>query len=160
MSKVIQDAMERVRLSLRELGYRGQIVESKMTIKTVEDAASAIGVEPSRILKSLILITEHGAVLVLMSGVNKVDLKKVKKALNVKKVKFASPDYIRETFGYEVGGVPPLGYDGHPPTLLDKDLLEFDIVWAAAGTEFAYFPIAPKDLIRYASAEVRDIAKR
>ncbi|AER67160.1 YbaK/prolyl-tRNA synthetase associated region [Thermovirga lienii DSM 17291] len=156
---ISEKSIEKVRTELNRLGYEGDIIESQRTIKTVEDAAQAIGVEPGKILKSLILLTEDGPVLVLMSGVNKVDLKKVKELLNAKKVKFASPEYIRENFGYEVGGVPPLGYEQHPPTLLDRDLLKFDMVWAAAGSEFAYFPVPPRDLVVYTSAEVADISK-
>jgi len=157
---ISEKPIEKVRAELKMLGYEGDILESQRTIKTVNDAAQAIGVEPSRILKSLILMTERGPVLVLMSGGNKVDLKKVKELLNAKKVKFASPEYIRENFGYEVGGVPPLGYEQHLPTLLDRELLSFDMVWAAAGSEFAYFPISPQELVVYTSAKVGDVSKR
>ena len=94
-----------------------------------------------------------------MSGVNKVDTKKVKKALGASHVSFADAEECEEWSGFRPGGVPPVGYPEQPRTLLDEDLFNYGTVWAAAGTDHAFFPVAPDELLRITGGEKSDVKK-
>ena len=141
--------VEKVRNALNELGASDieiRIVES--TIFTVEDAANTIGVSPSEILKSLIfVIDKREPCLILMSGSNRVDSKLAAQSLGGKRGRMMSPDEVYERYGFHVGGVPPLGYDENLRAVLDEDLFTHKIVWSAAGTDHAFFPVEPERLL-------------
>lgn len=154
------EEVQRVWEKLKELGYEGEILVSDKTIFTVEDASRAIGVPEEHILKSLIFLVDGEPVLVLMSGSNKVDIRKVKKALGGRKIKMAGPDYIEENFGYKVGGVPPVGYNIKMKALIDEDVRKYDTLWAAAGNDHAFFPISPEELVRLTGGTILDIKKQ
>ena len=142
-------AIRRVRAALDEAGAADiAIKRAEGTIFTVEDAAETVGAPPEEILKSLIFLVDGNPCLVLMSGVNKVDVRAVARALGGRKAKMARPEYVFEQFGFRVGGVPPVGYPSRLTALLDEDLFCHDVVWAAAGTDHAFFPVAPERLLR------------
>lgn len=140
---------DKVRNSLDNAGASDieiRIVED--TIFTVDDAARTIGVSPEEILKSLIFILDKKQpCLVLMSGANRVDSKSVAHSLGYKRSHMMSPDEVYERYGFRIGGVPPVGYDEKMPALLDEDLFKFEIVWSAAGTDHAFFPVSPERLL-------------
>ena len=99
------------------------------------------------------------AVLVIASGANKVDEKKVK-ALLGEKLERASPDFVKEMTGFEVGGVPPLAHAQPCKVYVDEDLKAFPTLWAAGGTPNAVFEIRFAELVAKAGATVADVAKR
>ena len=140
------DPVENVRAFLRERGYPDSITFSEETIFTVDDASRAVGAPPAHILKSLVFLVDEEPLLVLMSGINKVDVKKVRSACNAKKVRMADPEFVCRWSGFQVGGVPPVGYPEEIPALLDEDLFLYPVVWAAAGSDHAFFPVSPEDL--------------
>ena len=131
------DPIEAVRAFLEEARCDSQIKRTEATIFTVSDASAAVGAPEEEILKSILLRVNHGKsyALALMSGVNKVDTKKVKRALGASHVSFAGAEECEEWSGFRPGGVPPVGYPEQPQTLLDEDLFNYGTVWAAAGTE-------------------------
>ena len=88
-----------------------------------------------------------------MSGANRVDEKRV--AAHIGEA-LERPDaaYVREATGFAIGGIPPLGHDTPLATFMDEALLAYDLVWAAAGTPDAVFPIAPAQLAEAAAATV------
>jgi len=140
--------VEKVRQFLEEAGYKGEIFFSPQTIFTVEDASKTVGAPPEAILKTIVLQADGVFVLALMSGVNRVDLKTVRKLIGgVKKVSMAHPDTVLEFSGFAVGGVPPVGYPARLKAFIDEDLFTQEVVWAAAGTDHAFFPVAPEDLL-------------
>jgi Cys-tRNA(Pro) deacylase len=142
------------------LGPEFQVLEFEASTRTSQDAAAAIGCTVAEIAKSLIFKSAQGrAVLVIVSGVNRVDEKKVG-ALLGKKIGRADADFVREATGFTIGGVPPVAHATPPIVLIDQDLQRFPIVWAAAGTSNAVFRITPADLIRLTQGQVADIAKR
>lgn len=140
---------QKVRSALDSLGANDidiRIVEQ--TIFTVDDAARTIGVSPSEILKSLIFVIDKSSpCLVLMSGSNKVDSKLAAQALNGKRSRMMPPEEVYTRYGFRIGGVPPIGYDEKLPAVLDEDLFIHKIVWSAAGTDHAFFPIDPERLL-------------
>lgn len=154
-----EQAVESVRSFLRERNFPVEIVTSHDTIFTVEDASKAVGAPPEHILKSLVLLADERPVLALMSGVNKVDVKKVRRAVGAKKVRMASPEYVVQWSGFRIGGVPPVGYPEKVPALLDDDLFLYPIVWSAAGTDHTFFPISPDNLARLTEGTKTDIKK-
>lgn len=118
------------------------------SIHTVEDAAATVGVPPEEILKSLVLVVDGTTpCLALMSGANRTDAKAVARALGGRRARMMPPDEVSARYGFRVGGVPPVGYPERLPAALDEDLFAYGTVWAAAGTEHAFFPVSPGRLL-------------
>ncbi len=155
------DPVEAVNRYLSDSGFDGRIFHTEETIFTVSDASSAVGAPEEEILKSILLRVNRGEyfALALMSGINRVDTKKIKKILGSSHVSFADPEDCCNWSGFKPGGVPPVGYPEQPRTLLDEDLFKYSEVWAAAGTDHEFFPISPEDLMRITKGEKTDIKK-
>ncbi|MFH8660821.1 YbaK/EbsC family protein [Streptomyces afghaniensis] len=146
--------------ALRELGIGdlvGRVRRFPEATRTAAEAAAALGCELSQICKSLIFAADGVPVLVLMDGASRVDLELVRKELGADKVTRARADVVRETTGYAIGGVPPFGHRTRTRVLADRSLLEHDVVWAAAGTPYTVFPMAPRDLVAHAGATLVDV---
>jgi prolyl-tRNA editing enzyme YbaK/EbsC (Cys-tRNA(Pro) deacylase) len=125
--------------------------------RTAADAARSIGCPVGAIVKSLVLDSPEGPVLVLTSGANRVDEAKVARALGIERVWRADADTARAATGYPIGGTAPFGHPAPLRTLLDEDLLAFEQVWAAAGTPDSVFPIAPAALHGLSGAAIADV---
>lgn len=146
--------------ALRELGIGDlvrQVRRFPEATRTAAEAAAAIGCELSQICKSLIFAVDGVPVLVLMDGASRVDVELVRKELGADKVTRARADAVRETTGYAIGGVPPFGHRTKTRVLADRSLLEHDVVWAAAGTPYTVFPMAPRDLVAHAGGTLVDV---
>ena len=78
--------------------------------------------------------------------------------MGIKSLSIASPEQVRKATGFAIGGTPPFGHPTAIPTILDKDLLVYETIWAAAGTPDTCFPIRPQDLEKITSAVVADVA--
>ncbi len=128
------------------LGEDYQVLEFDASTHT---AAEAIGCEVTEIAKSLIFRAEPSgcAVLVIASGVNRVDERKVGELIGEKIIR-ADADFVREKTGFAIGGMPPLGHAEPLLTLVDESLAAFETIWAAAGTPNAVFRLTPADLLR------------
>lgn len=126
--------------------------------KTAEDAAAAIGCDVAQIASSIVLMADT-PVVVVTSGANRVDTRKLATLRGVHEARMAEPEEVREATGYAIGGVPPFCHDGDPPVYLDETLTEFEVVWAAAGTPEAVFPISPEQIVEHADAEVVEVAE-
>lgn len=125
--------------------------------RTAVDAAAAVGCEVSQIVKSLVFVVDDEPVLALTSGAHRVDTRRLAAALGASEARKADADEVRSATGYAIGGTPPVGHDQPLRTLLDPQLLEFDEVWAAAGTPMDVFPLSPTRLRELADAEVVDV---
>ncbi|HET6927245.1 MAG TPA: YbaK/EbsC family protein [Hyphomicrobiaceae bacterium] len=135
------------------------MLEFEASTRTSQEAAAAIGCTVGEIAKALIFKSAEGrAVLVIASGVNRVDEKKVQTLLG-QRIGRADADFVRDRTGFAIGGVPPVGHASRPVVLIDRDLERFPYVWAAGGTPNAVFRIAPADLIRLTQGRVVDVAK-
>ena len=128
------------------------------TTRTAEDAAREIGTEVARIVKSLVFVSAGEPVVVLCSGRARVDEALLEAALGAASVRRATADEAKAFTGFAIGGVPPFGHERPCRVIADEGLLAFDEVWAAAGLPDAVFPIAPKELVRIADAEVARVA--
>ena len=147
----------RVVEALRAVGVTTEVKEFAESTHTAEEAAAAIGTTVGQIVKSLVFLTGETPILALVSGTNRVDTGKLAAAAGGK-VRRADAESVRTATGYAIGGVPPLGYATPLRTFLDRDLLQYEMVWAAAGTPNAVFAITPDELRRITSATVFDLA--
>jgi prolyl-tRNA editing enzyme YbaK/EbsC (Cys-tRNA(Pro) deacylase) len=147
-------AVARVQAALAAHGLADMPVKQfDESTATAADAAAAIGTAVERIVKSLVFVGDDQPVLVLVSGPNRVSLVRLSELLGAQ-VRRANADEVRRATGFAIGGVPPLGHDTPLRTYIDGDLLQFDEVWAAAGTPNSVFPIDPRELVRVTRGQV------
>ncbi len=141
------------------LGEAFRVVEFEQSTHSSAEAAAAIGCDVSQIAKSMLFKAADGTpVLVVASGTNRVDEKKVA-ALLGQKISRADAGFVLERTGFAVGGVPPVGHVTTPVTFLDRDLRSHATIWAAAGSPNAVFALTPGDLVRLTGADFADVAK-
>ncbi len=149
---------QRVQNVLNGLGYTGQVIEHEASTRTAVEAAEAAGCDVGQIVKSLVfrLQPANEAVLVLVSGPNRVHEKHLGRMLGGT-LERADADFVREISGYAIGGVPPVGLKTPMRTYVDEDLLQYETVWAAAGTPNAVFQVAPQELVRMCAGQVVNV---
>ncbi|GAB4425461.1 MAG: YbaK/EbsC family protein [Anaerolineae bacterium] len=150
---------QKVADAAQSLGLPIDIKEFEASTRTAQDAANAIGCQVAQIVKSLLFVVADQPTMVLVSGDNRLDEKKLAALCGVgrKKVKRADAEVARAATGFAIGGVPPFGHTSPLPTYVDEDFLQFDIIWAAAGTPNAVFPITPADLVRLTAGTVANL---
>jgi len=156
----LKGATQRVRAALEELGFAFEIRQFPESTRTSEEAAAAIGCDLGQIAKSLIFRGRDSGVpvLVMASGANRVD-EMVLSSLAGEKIARADAEFVRSKTGFSIGGVPPAGHLERPRTFIDRDLLGFEEIWAAAGTPNAVFRLRPADLITITRGEIADLKK-
>lgn len=151
-------AAQRVQGALARLGHAGRVRVMPASTRTSAEAAAAVGCSVAEIAKSIIFRAKPSqrAVLVIASGVNRVDEKKVA-ALVGEGIGKADAEFVRARTGFVIGGVPPVGHETPPVVLIDADLLKLPNLWAAAGTPQAVFPLTPQELVSLTDGKVADI---
>jgi Cys-tRNA(Pro) deacylase len=149
----------RVIAAAREAGLEITTRRFPEGTKTAADAATAIGVTVGQIVKSLVFGVDNEIVMALVSGSNQLDEKKLALAAGGAKCARVDADAVREATGYPIGGVPPFGHSTQLRVFVDPDLLQYDEVWAAAGTWNDNFGAAPADIVRVAGGVVTDLKR-
>jgi prolyl-tRNA editing enzyme YbaK/EbsC (Cys-tRNA(Pro) deacylase) len=124
--------------------------------RTADDAARAVGCDVGQIVKSLVFVAAGRPVVALVSGANRVDLRRLG-AVAGEPVTKADAQAARAATGYAIGGVPPFGHATGVPVFMDRDLLAHGQVWAAAGRPDSVFEIAPERLRELSCATVVDL---
>jgi len=127
------------------------------TTHTAQDAAREIGCSVAEIVKSLVFLVDGLAVVVLCSGAARVDESKLKGALGATGVRRATADEAKAATGYAIGGVPPFAHATDVRVVIDRGLIAFTTVWAAAGLPDAVFPIEPHALVRLSGGTLADV---
>lgn len=150
----------RVRAALRASGHAETISAFPEGTRTSEDAARAVGCAVAQIAKSLVFRIKGSGrpLLVIASGANRVDLAKVAAALGAP-IERAEGRWVRETTGFAIGGVAPVGHAVAPVVLIDEALMALDRVWAAAGSPMHVFETTPAELARLTGGQVARIAE-
>ena len=150
---------ERVQAALAAQGISTQVVELADSTRTAAEAAAAIGTTVAQIAKSLVFLAGDDAILVIASGVNRVDTAKLAAQLGVARsaIKRPDADTVKRLTGFPIGGVAPIAHATPLRTLLDRDLMQYDDIWAAAGTPHAVFRTTPQELERITGAETIDL---
>jgi prolyl-tRNA editing enzyme YbaK/EbsC (Cys-tRNA(Pro) deacylase) len=141
------------------LGERFTVLEFDNSTRTAADAAAAIGCSVAQIAKSLIFRTQRSnrPVLVIASGANRVDEKQIAMLVEEPVVR-ASADFVRESTGFAIGGVPPIAHKSKPIVLIDAALSAFAEIWAAAGSPHAVFKLTPADLVALTGGRVAAVS--
>lgn len=149
----------KVQAALTAHGLAAEVREFAQTTRTAGEAAAAIGCAVGQIAKSIVFraVDSDRAILVIASGVNRVDERRIEDLLGERLGK-ADADFVRRETGYAIGGVPPVGHDRPLATFIDEDIMAFDEIWAAAGTPFAVFRLAPPDLVAMTGGVVAQLA--
>lgn len=150
----------RVQALLDGIGLGHRVVEHEGSTRTSEDAANAVGCAVAQIAKSLIFRAKETGrpVLVVASGANRVDEKAVGRLIG-EKIERADPEFVRQSTGFAIGGVPPIGHAVPPLVMIDDDLLRLETIWAAAGTPNAVFRLTPADLVSMTGGRVETVRK-
>jgi len=141
-----------------QYGLEIEVHEFSEGTKTAADAAEAVGCDLAQIASAIALVADE-LVVVVTSGANRVDTRKLATLRGVHEARMAEPDEVSGTLGWSIGGVPPFCHDTEIPVHLDETLTDYDTVWAAAGTPEAVFPISPEKIVECADATVADIAQ-
>ena len=149
----------RVITAAREAGLEITTRRFPEGTKTAADAAAAIGVVVGQIVKSLVFGVDNEIVMALVSGSNQLDEKKLAAAVGGSKCSRVDADAVRAATGYPIGGVPPFGHSTQLRVFVDPDLLQYDEVWAAAGTWNDNFGANPNDIVRVAGGVVTDLKR-
>jgi Cys-tRNA(Pro) deacylase len=149
----------RVMEAARERGLEITTKRFPEGTKTAADAAAAIGVSVGQIVKSLVFGVDSEIVMALVSGSNQLDEKKLAAAAGGAKCARVDADAVRDATGYPIGGVPPFGHSTQLRVFVDPDLLQYDEVWAAAGTWNDNFGANPNDIVRVAGGVVADLKR-
>lgn len=150
-------ASQKVLEAAQRLGLPIDIRQFDQSTRTAQEAAEAIGVSLGQIVKSLVFVADGQPILVLASGPNRADTAKLARQAKAQQVRRASADEVQTATGFVIGGVPPIGHSQPLPVYLDRDLMQYDSVWAAAGTPNTVFAIEPRQLAQASGAVIADL---
>ena len=160
--KALPEGVQKVLAVLQQHGHPHQPLMLDDAARTAQQAADALGVQLGQIAKSIVFRrkSDDAAVLVITSGDRRVDEKKVEALVcqDGKHLGRANAEFVKSKTGFSIGGVPPLAHDHKVVTLIDRSLLRFDEVWAAAGHPHAVFQLEPQELELLAGAPFVDVA--
>ena len=150
MEKILENAsVIRVQSFLANAGIVSQIVALSDSARTAAEAAESLGIEVGQVASSIVFkLPNETALLVITSGRHLVDTKLVATALGVEKLHRADADFVRDSSGFAIGGVSPVGWINQPAVILiDEALNDYEVVWAAAGHPHAVYPTTYAELI-------------
>lgn len=149
MTEPLSPSAQRVQDALRSLGFANEVIEFAQTTRTAGEAAAAVGCTVAQIAKSLVFKGRGSGrpLLVIASGANRVNEKAMRDLIG-EPIERPDADFVRQQTGFVIGGVPPIGHAAPLAVYIDEDLLQYDVIWAAAGTPNAVFSLAPADLLR------------
>lgn len=158
MTLPLSASAQRFQDFLRAQGYAYQVVEMAASTRTAQDAADALGCAVAQIAKSLVFrgATSGLPILVIASGAHRVNEARLAD-LAGEPIAKAAAAFVQECTGFAIGGVPPLGHRTPPRVFIDADLLQFMVIWAAAGSPRAVFQLAPTDLPHLTGGQVAAI---
>jgi len=153
--KPLSPSAQNVQDVLRGFGPDLIVIEFAESTRTAQEAADRVGCQLGQIVKSLIFRgqTSNMGILVLTSGANRVDEKKIGQYMG-ESIGRADADFVRATTGFAIGGVPPVGHAQPVKTYIDEDLMQYPVVWAAAGTPNAVFELSFSDLVKITQGKV------
>jgi len=152
----LPEPVRRVARALEEKGLPAEIRMFEQSTRTAQEAADAVGCAVGQIVKSLVFVAADEPFLALVSGENRVDVKKLEKVLGAP-VRRATAEEVKAASGFAIGGVPPLGHVSEMRVFVDETLLNYEQVWAAAGHPNTVFPVDPRALTKATGGQVVDL---
>jgi len=152
-------AARRVAAALRAGGHEGEIRILSASARSAAEAAAALGVAQEQIVKSMVFRGQRSdsPVLALVGGASRVDPALLAACVG-EPVGRADADWVRQRTGFAIGGVPPIGHSEPLRTVADRSLVALALLWAAAGTPHAVFPLRGDELVALTGAQLADIA--
>jgi len=147
---------QKIQDALKERGMQLEVIELDASTRTARDAANAVGCQIGQIVKSLVFRSGEDALLFLVSGQNQLNVARVSSEMGIP-IEKADADFTREKSGFPIGGVPPLAHEKPIRTFIDRDLMAFDEVWAAAGTPHAVFKVKSRLLPELTGGVILDL---
>lgn len=151
-------SIDNVQQALAAAGATGELRVFEEPARTAVDAAALLGCPVGAIANSLVFDADGAAVLVLTSGAHRVDTARVAALLGVRELKRASPELVRAATGQVIGGVAPVGHPEPLQTVVDIDLAQHEVVWAAAGHPHAVFCTSYDELVRITGGRPAQVA--
>ena len=152
-----KQSVKRVVKALNQFDSSLKVQVLNSSARTAIDAAESLNCEVGAIVKSLLLRTEDGFILCLVSGDKRCSLNKIKKIINKKDVSMADADQVKNQTGFSIGGVSPIAHLKKVKILIDLSLSRFDNVYAAAGHPNSIFKITYNQLIKLTEGREEDI---
>lgn len=154
--RAMSKSLKRVRAALESAGVPVDVRETALA-RTAQDAANALGCTVDQIAKSIVLqnMDTNEAVLFITAGGNQVDLERAA-ALADAPLGKADAALIRAQTGFAIGGVSPVGHLTPCRAWFDRTLLDFDQIWAAAGTPHHVFGLSPQEILDLSGAQLAD----
>jgi len=158
MSSMLSPSVQKVQDALKALGFPNEVLELETTTRTSAEAAQAVGCQVEQIAKSIIFRRKQTdkPILVIASGPNRVNEKRIEELISEPLGK-ADANFVRQKTGFVIGGVPPIGHLEKLDVFIDEDLLNFEEIWAAAGSPNAVFKLTPSDLIKMTDGRIISI---
>lgn len=153
------EPVERVASVLRTHGVDARLEEFEEGTSTAQAAARAVGCETAQIVKSLVFVCDGLPVLALVPGDRRADPAKIAAAASAGYARVASAGEVLAATGFEPGGVAPFPAPRVSRILIDRDLLQHELVWTGAGSPRHVVGIPPLDAVRLTNAEVADISE-
>lgn len=150
-------SVDRVRSYFSQRDMTIDVKELPSSTRTAQLAADAVGTSLGSIVKSLVFVADERTVLALVAGDQRADPAKIAAQLDAHAARIANANEVRAATSYAIGGVPPVAHTQPLETLIDRTLLRFDKVWAAAGAPNAVFEIEMKKLIELTQGRIEDI---
>lgn len=158
MTNLSSQSAQKVQDVLKALGFQNDVIEFQSPTRTSAEAAQAVGCRVEQIAKSIVFRGKQTdrPILVIASGPNRIDEKKLGALISEPPGK-ADASFVREKTGFVIGGVPPVGHLEKIEIFIDEDLLNYEEIWAAAGTPNAVFKLTPSDLMKMTGGRVVSI---
>jgi prolyl-tRNA editing enzyme YbaK/EbsC (Cys-tRNA(Pro) deacylase) len=158
MSSTLSPSVQKVQDALKALGFPNEVMELQTSTRTSAEAAQTVGCQVGQIAKSIIFRRKQTdkPMLVIASGSNRVNEKRIEELISEPLGK-ADATFVRQKTGFVIGGVPPIGHLEKLDIFIDEDLLQYEEIWAAAGSPNAVFKLTPSDLIKMTGGRVVSI---
>jgi len=149
---------EKIREVLNQFDFPFHIKEFSESTRTSLDAAKAIGCDVSQIAKSILFEGEKTKrpFLVIASGSNRINEKAIESEIG-EKIRKADAEFVKDKTGYSIGSVPPFGHKERIQILIDKDLMDYKVIWAAAGTSNSVFSLNPEQLLQITKGKIINV---
>ena len=158
MSHPISPSAQKVQDALKALGFPNTVMELQTPTRTSAEAAQTVGCRVEQIAKSIIFRRKQTdqPILVIASGSNRVNEKRIEELI-AEPLGKADANFVRQKTGFVIGGVPPVGLLEKMEIFIDEDLLNYGVIWAAAGTPNAVFKLTPSDLFKMTGGRIVNI---
>jgi prolyl-tRNA editing enzyme YbaK/EbsC (Cys-tRNA(Pro) deacylase) len=153
------EEVERVSRFLRAAAAEGRIEEFPQGTPTAEAAAKAIGCDAAQIVKSLVFDVGGRFVVALTPGDRRADPQRVAAAVGARRARVASPEQVVQATGFAPGAVAPFPLPRVEAVLVDRTLLQHELVWAGAGSDRHMLGLPPQELVRLSRARPFDLIR-